>query len=100
MLQALVRLWRGELTLKRAFWEFAIVYGSIANLAATIAAFAVLAAGGPAALAIVIFLLPAPYNLAAAVGVWRSAATYAGPAIWANAARAAVLVWAIVATLA
>jgi hypothetical protein len=36
----------------------------------------------------------------AAVGVWRSAARYRGPTIWANAARIAVIIWALIATLA
>lgn len=96
----LIDLWHGRIPLAIAFWHNAIIYGSLANLIATIAAYAVLAAGAPAALAITIFLLPAPYNIAVAVGVWRSAARYSGPKIWADLARIAVIVWAIVATAA
>ena len=95
-----LRLWRGDLPLPRAFWDHAIIYGSLANLVTTIAALGVLAANGPGLLALAVFLLPAPYNLMAAVGVWRSAARYRGPTIWANAARIAVIIWALIATLA
>jgi hypothetical protein len=45
-----------------------------------------------------VFLLPAPYTLTAAVGVWRSAGRYRGPAGRASLARTAV-VWAVVVTL-
>lgn len=100
MIGPLLRLWRGEIELGRAFWEYAIGYGALANLVATIAAFATIVANGPVALAVVLFLLPVPYNVAAAVGVWRSAARYRGPPERANLARIAVTVWAIVLSLA
>ena len=96
----LLRLWRGDYPLPRAFWDHAIIYGSLANLTATIAALGLLATNAPGLLALAIFLIPAPYNLVAAVGVWRSAARYRGPPVWANAARIAVIIWAVIATLA
>jgi hypothetical protein len=80
-------LWKGQLPLAQAFWEFAIVYMLLANLCATGAALGVLASGLPAALAVVIFLLPLPYILVAVVGVWRSADVYGGPPHWAMLAR-------------
>jgi hypothetical protein len=95
---SLLQLWRGEIELRRAFWDFAVIYGSLLNLTTTFAAFAAYAAGWPLALAAVIFFLPLPYNLATVFGVWRSAARYSGPEIWANLARIAVVIWAIVAT--
>ena len=99
MKSSLTRLWRGELSLARAFWDFAIFYGSVANLTTTIAAFGALASGLPAPIAVGLFLLPLPYNVAVVVGVWRSAERYEGPAKWAHSARIAVVLWAIVATL-
>jgi hypothetical protein len=95
---ALLQLWRGDVTLKRAFWDYAIIYGSLLNLATTLAALGAFAAGWPLALAAVIFLSPLPYNLLAVFGVWRSAERYSGPAIWAHLARIVVVVWAIAAT--
>jgi hypothetical protein len=77
-------LWTGRLPLVRAFWEFAILYVALANVCATGAAFALLAADMPAALAVVVFLLPLPYVVVAVVGVWRSAAAYPGPPHWAR----------------
>ena len=92
-------LWNGRLPLARAFWEFAVLYGVLANLCATIAAFAVMSAGLPGALALLIFLLPVPYVVVAIVGVWRSAAAYRGPQYWAALARAAAVLWGILLVL-
>jgi hypothetical protein len=100
MSQHLLRLWRGQLPLSRAFWDNAIIYGTLANLLFTVLALGVLAAGGAGWLALAVFLVPLPYNVTTVVGVWRSAARYAGPPAWANAARIAVIVWAVLATLA
>lgn len=97
--ESLTELWRGRLPLARAFWKHAVLYGAIANLAATAAALSVLASGWPAPLALAIYLLPAPYVLATVVGVCRSADRYAGPVVWARAAEIAVVVWAGVMVL-
>ena len=94
-----MRLWRGEIGLAGAFWRYAIVYGLIANLAATTLAFTVIASGGPASLAMAIFLLPLPYNVFAVIAVWRSAARHQGDRRWADAARVAVILWAVLLTL-
>jgi hypothetical protein len=94
----LLQLWRGDFTLRRAFWDYAIVYGSLLNLTTTLAAFAAYAAELPLAVAAVIFFSPLPYNLLAVLNVWRSAERYAGPPIWAHLARIAVIVWAVIAT--
>lgn len=86
-------LWRGQLPLARAFWEFAFLYVALANVCATGAAFAMLAADMPTVLAVVVFLLPLPYVVVAVVGVWRSAAAYPGPPHWAMLARYSSVVW-------
>jgi hypothetical protein len=99
MKDRLLRLWRGDLTLRNAFWDYAVIYGTLANLLVTVVALAILAADLPGLLALAVFLLPLPYNIAAVVGVWRSADRYRGPPAWASVARIAVVIWAILATL-
>jgi hypothetical protein len=96
--QLLPDLWNGRVELGRVFWEYAIAYGTIFNLIATLASLAAFAGDWPDAIALAIFFLPAPYNLLMIISVWRSAARYAGPAIWATFARALIVVWAAVVT--
>jgi hypothetical protein len=92
-------LWNGQLPLAQAFWEYAVIYALLLNICATVAAFAFVAADLPAALAIGFFLLPVPYVVVAVVGVWRSAAAYAGPQHWATLARAASVLWGAIMVL-
>lgn len=87
----------GEVPLPLAFWRYGIVYGLFVNGFASFAAFAVLAAGGTPWLAVVLFLLPLPYNLLVALGVWRSAGRWPGPPPWAGLARLAIVVWTLLA---
>jgi hypothetical protein len=100
MKDRLGQLWRGEIDLLRAFWDYAIIYGSLANLIATSAALAILASDLPGLLALAVFLLPLPYTIVVLVGVWRSANRYRGPPHWATMARIAIVAWAVIATLA
>ncbi len=93
-------LWNGRVPLARAFWDWAVIYGSFANLAATGIALAMIVFDWPALLAVAVHFLPVPYNLLMVVAVWRSAARYQGDPIWAQLARGAILVWAAIATLA
>lgn len=95
----LVRLWRGELPLARAFWEFAVTYGVMANLAATAAAFAALTFRAPGWLVLALFLAPLPYTIMVVVGVFRSAARHAGSPRHADLARVGVIVLAVLLTL-
>ena len=96
---AIRRLWGGEVPLARAFWDYAVIWGTALNIAVTLLAMAVLASGAPAVLATAVFMLPIPYNLLVLVGVWRSAAAYQGRRLWADLARAGVTVWALGACL-
>jgi hypothetical protein len=89
----LLALWRGDLPLGQAFWEYAIAYGTIANVVATAAAIAAVVAGLPDAVGVGLFLLPVPYILTAVVGVWRSAQRYDGPPKLAFLAKVAVILW-------
>jgi hypothetical protein len=43
----LAALWRGDIPLGQAFWEYDIAYGTIANIVATAAAIATVSAGLP-----------------------------------------------------
>ena len=89
----LVALWKGNIPLNEAFWGYAIVYGTIANIVATAAAIAAVAAGLPDAVGVGLFLIPVPYILTAVVGVVRSANRYRGPPMWAGMAKVAVIMW-------
>jgi hypothetical protein len=68
-------------------------YGTIANIVATAAAIAAVAAGLPDAVGVGLFLIPVPYILTAVVGVVRSANRYRGPPMWAGMAKVAVIMW-------
>jgi hypothetical protein len=89
-------LWRGDLPLGQAFWEYAIAYGTIANLVATGAAIAAATLSLPDVIALCLFLSPLPYILAAVVGVFRSANKHRGSPEWATVAKIAVIVWGAV----
>ena len=93
-LESLRELWSGRLPLARAFWEHAVFYGAVANIAATGAALSALTFGAPAPLALAIHLLPLPYVLTTVVGVCRSASRYGGSPVWARTAEIAVIPWA------
>ena len=93
-MRRLSELWSGRLPLSRAFWEHAVIYGAIANLAATGASLSTLVLGFPPALALAVHLLPVPYVAATVIGVYRSADNYTGPPLWARSAEIAVIVWA------
>jgi len=95
----LLALWRGDLPLGQAFWEYAIAYGTIVNVVATAAAIAAVVAGLLDAVGVGLFLLPVPYILTAVVGVWRSAQRYEGPPKWAFLAKVAVIVWGAIMIL-
>ncbi len=87
-------LWQGQVPLARAFWRYVVFYGTLANLVATAAALGLLSAGFPEVWSICVFLTPAPYLVAASVGVWRSADRYDGPPYLALLARTMAAVWA------
>ena len=99
MMRRLSDLWNGRVPLARVFWDYAVIYGSFANLLGTAAALTAFLWGWPI-LGLAIHFLPLPYNALMVVAVWRSAARYEGDAIWAQLARPAIIVWAALATLA
>ena len=97
----LADLWTGRLPLSEAFWTYAIFWGLLINLAATLCSLTLLVAvGGDAAskewaplAALALHLLPVPYNLMVLVGVWRSAGRPEVKPAAALLARSAVVVW-------
>jgi len=80
------QLWRGELPLAEAFWQWAVIVALVVNGSAT-AAFLALIMADQTMLALIAHLLPLPYNMLAAVGVWRSADRYRGDRRLADLAR-------------
>ena len=96
----ILTLWNGQRPLGQAFWLYAMLYGTLANLFSTILSLAALSAGASAVLAAALHLLPLPYNIVAGVGVWRSAGHYRGNPVWATMARITVVIWAVAASLA
>jgi hypothetical protein len=98
--EQVAELWYGRVALRRAFWEYAILYGFFLALFSTIASLALVAGGYSAPIVLFFYLLPAPYNLFMVIAVWRSAARYEGPQHWAVLARGLVIIWAVIATLA
>jgi hypothetical protein len=91
-MRILVKFWRGEVPLGRAFWLWGILGGGVVALFATILALALLTGGAPAWLAILAFAAHVPWNLVLLVDVWRgpNAAVLARPAIAAWAAALSV----------
>ncbi len=84
----LLNLWNGGLPLQDAFWTWAVIGGLAVNLVtSTLFAFLIIAEQLVPAL-IAGYGLSLPYNLVAAVGVWRSAGRYEGERHWADLARA------------
>lgn len=87
-----MRLWRGELPLPVAFWSWAVAGGLAVNVTTSLAFLILIARDQPIAALIAGYVLSVPYNIVAAVGVWRAAGHYAGPQHWAQAARMVTLV--------
>jgi hypothetical protein len=92
-MQRLKLLWLGYLPLEAAFWQYAIFYGFLFNVAATAAALFLVVLDVPIAIAIIVHLLPVPYSILAMAGVWRSADRYGSQGSFSLVARLAVIVW-------
>lgn len=85
-------LWRGEISLARVFWEYAIAWGTLINLLCTGAALIVFIKNGPVWLGLLIHFAAIPYNVLLAVSVWRAAARESKNPL-ANFARTGILLW-------
>lgn len=89
---ALIRLWRGELPLPQAFWNWAVLGGLAINGSTTILFLVLLMNGQTAAAFVAGYAFSVPYNIITTVGVWRSAGRYEGERRWADLARAVTVV--------
>lgn len=97
MLHSFKRMWRGELALADAFWNWAALGGLVVNLASSAAFLFLLMAEQPVAVAVAAgYGFSVPYNILVLVGVWRSAARYDGGQKWADGARIVTLVMMVV----
>ena len=94
-MRTIVELWRGEFPLGRAFWLWGILGGGVVALFATILALALITAGAPAWLAVLVFVAHLPWNLVLLVGVWRSAERPEVGRDTAVLARAVIAAWAV-----
>jgi hypothetical protein len=92
-------LWRGDLPLGEAFWTWAILVGLLVNLASSGAFLALMVADRPLAALAVGYGPSVPYNVLVTVGVWRSAARYAGDPAHAMTARAVTIALMLVLTV-
>ena len=86
------KLWRGQLPLEIAFWHYAIYYGLILNLAVSTISIVLLLNDAPFTLVVPVHLVPLPYSVLAAVGVWRSARRR-GSGKFPHFARIGVIAW-------
>lgn len=88
----LMALWSGDLALEEAFWTWTVTLGLLINIGTSLLFLVLLLADKPLAALLAGYAISVPYNVAATVGVWRSAARYAGPPLNANLARIATVV--------
>lgn len=86
------RLWRGELPLESAFWNWAVLGGLVVNVVSSVLFLFLIMAEQLIAAFFVGYALSIPYNILATVGVWRSADRYEGERRWADLARIVTLV--------
>jgi hypothetical protein len=91
-MEKLKALWRGYLSIVDAFWNWAVLYGLVVNVTASILSVVLIMNDMPVPALLVGYGLSAPYNIVAVVGVWRSAARHDGSAIHADLARGASVI--------
>ena len=90
------RLWRGDLALEDAFWNWAVIGGLIVNLTSSLVFLILIAEDRLIAAYLVGYGLSLPYNVLATVGVWRSAGRYEGDSRRAQFARAIVVIGMVI----
>ena len=91
-MNSLRRLWRGELALADAFWNWAVFGGLAINAATTALLFFLIVADRPISALIAGYAFSVPYNVIVSIGVWRSAERYTGERRWADLARIVTIV--------
>ena len=93
------RLWRGDIPLPEAFWNWAVLGGILVNVFTSLLFFALFAQDWPTLALIVGYGLSIPYNIFATVSVWRSANRFDGDSRWADLAKGATVVVMILLSL-
>jgi hypothetical protein len=99
MIAIVGRLWRGDMPLADAFWNWAVLGGLAVNLTTSAAFYALIVADQVVPALVVGYGLSLPYNLVVTVGVWRAAGRHPGSRTWAEAARIVTLSGMIVLSL-
>ena len=84
---SLCRLWRGEVPLPNAFWNWAVLGGLIVNVVSSALFLFLIMADRPISAFLAGYALSIPYNVIVSVGVWRSAEKYSGELRWADLAQ-------------
>ncbi len=85
-MSALLRLYRGELPLDTAFWNWAVFGGLIVNIISSVLFLVLIMEDQPLWAFLAGYAYSVPYNVIATVGVWRSARHYEGNPRWAEIA--------------
>jgi hypothetical protein len=98
-MNSLSRLWRGELALGQAFWNWAVFGGLAVNLTTSGLFLVLMMNGHPVAAFIAGYGPSIPYNIVATVGVWRAAGHHRGDPRQADLARAVTIAGMAVLTL-
>lgn len=93
------RLWRGELPLDHAFWNWAVLGGLAVNIASSAMFLALITNDRPISALTVGYALSVPYNITALVGVWRSAERHTGEQRWADLAKLITAIGAILLSI-
>ena len=99
LMAKLLALWSGDLALDEAFWTWTVTVGLLVNISSSILFLVLIIQDRPLAALFVGYGLSVPYNVVATVGVWRSAARYAGPSLHADLARMVGILFMAVLTL-
>jgi hypothetical protein len=95
----LERLWRGQVPLVSAFWDWGILGGLLVHAVSTGLFVWALNAGASDGIKILAWGFPLPYSFFVLVGVWRSAGAYTGPPWRQTAARWAIVIWTAITCL-
>jgi hypothetical protein len=94
-MRAFRRFLAGELPLGEAFWTWAVGGGLLVNIATSLGFLALVAMGRPILALVVGYGCSVPYNIAAVMGVWRSADRHQGDPAFASVARWVTLAAAV-----
>jgi hypothetical protein len=93
------QLWRGDLSLDDAFWNWAVIGGLLVNFATSAAFLFLIMEDRPILAALAGYLPSVPYNVVVLIGVWRSAERYDGDSRYANLARIVTLIGFVLFTV-